>query len=271
MPPEFRIRRCGMGATLQKAGLWKRFAAFLLDFILISILSVGVGSLVSVMTGYDALYDEMTGYYTKYSEEYGLPENLHDITETQYEEFSDELKEKYDAATKALSEDPGANKCWTSIINSTLLIISIGLFISVLILEFLVPLLFGNGQTVGKKIFSLGVIFPNGVKVTTAALFVRSMLGKYTLELMVPALVLILICFGGIGVLGIAVLGLILLLEGVLIVATKNNSMIHDLISYTAVADMTTQRVFRNEDELIAYIKALELDRARTASDRYNG
>ncbi len=87
------------------------------------------------------------------------------------------------------------------------------------------------------------------------ALFIRAVLGKYTIETMIPVLIIIMIYFGSIGIIGPVVLGLILLLQLILLAATSNNSLIHDLISDTVVIDMASQRIFDSESELIEYEK----------------
>ena len=42
-----------MSNEIQKAGIWKRIAAWLFDMILVSVLEVGCGVLLSLMLGYD--------------------------------------------------------------------------------------------------------------------------------------------------------------------------------------------------------------------------
>jgi len=68
------------------------------------------------------------------------------------------------------------------------------------------------------------------------------------------------IYFGSIGIIGPVVLGLILLLQLILLAATSNNSLIHDLISDTVVIDMASQRIFDSESELIEYEKKIHAE-----------
>ena len=79
------------------------------------------------------------------------------------------------------------------LVNYTFIIISFSILIGFLIVEFLFPMIFKNGQTLGKKIFGIGVMRVDGVKVTTPILFVRSILGKFTIETMMPVLMVIMI------------------------------------------------------------------------------
>ncbi|MGM9663945.1 MAG: RDD family protein [Eubacteriales bacterium] len=239
---------------IQKASIWKRFAAALLDFILILTIAVGIAALVSLITGYDKANDRLEEIYEKYEEEYHIDrtKSLDSLTE-------EEIK-RYEEAELAISQDEEAINVYGLVINLTLVITSVSILAAVMIGEFAVPLLLKNGQTVGKKIFGIGVMMTNGTKLKTVALFIRAVLGKYTIETMIPVLILIMIYFGSIGILGIVILALILLLELILIISTGNNSLIHDLISDTVVIDAGSQKIFDSENDLIEYQKKIHAD-----------
>lgn len=239
---------------IQKASIWKRFAAALLDFILILTIAVGIAALVSLITGYDKANDRLEEIYAEYEEAYHIDrtKSLDSLTE-------EEIK-RYEEAELAISQDEEAIKVYGLVINLTLVITSVSILAAVMIGEFAVPLLLKNGQTVGKKIFGIGVMMTNGTKLKTVALFIRAVLGKYTIETMIPVLILIMIYFGSIGILGIVILALILLLELILIISTGNNSLIHDLISDTVVIDAGSQKIFDSENDLIEYQKKIHAD-----------
>ena len=239
---------------IQKASIWKRFAAALLDFILILTIAVGIAALVSLITGYDKANDRLEEIYAEYEEAYHIDrtKSLDSLTE-------EEIK-RYEEAELAISQDEEAIKVYGLVINLTLVITSVSILAAVMIGEFVVPLLLKNGQTVGKKIFGIGVMMTNGTKLKTVALFIRAVLGKYTIETMIPVLILIMIYFGSIGILGIVILALILLLELILIISTGNNSLIHDLISDTVVIDAGSQKIFDSENDLIEYQKKIHAD-----------
>ena len=239
---------------IQKASIWKRFAAALLDFILILTIAVGIAALVSLITGYDKANDRLEEIYAEYEEAYHIDrtKSLDSLTE-------EEMK-RYEEAELAISQDEEAIKVYEIVINLTLVITSVSILAAVMIGEFVVPLFLKNGQTVGKKIFGIGVMMTNGTKLKTVALFIRAVLGKYTIETMIPVLILIMIYFGSIGILGIVILALILLLELILIISTGNNSLIHDLISDTVVIDAGSQKIFDSENNLIEYQKKIHAD-----------
>ena len=130
-------------------------------------------------------------------------------------------------------------------------------FAAYAILEFAVPMIFGNGQTLGKKLFSIGVIRTNTVKASRLVLFVRMLFGKFTIETVLPLFVLIMMFFGIIGIVGpVVILGLVLL-EVVAMLATRTRSALHDLIADCCVVDLSTQMVFESEQALLDYKKKI--------------
>ena len=246
-----------METDLQKANIWKRISAALLDMILTGIIIVGVGYLLSLIFSYDAKINELNSTFTRYEEEYNI--KLH-TTGAEYESMSPEMQERFDAAIKALNADKEAIRVYNIIINLTLLITSLSIFIGCFITEFIVPLFLKNGQTLGKKIFSIGVMHTSGIRVTPLLMFIRTVLGKYTLETMVPLLIAMMIFFNATGLVGTIVLFAFLILQIVLLIATHTNSLLHDILAKTVVIDMASQRIFANGAELLEYKKKLHAE-----------
>ena len=239
-----------MDCELQKASMWKRISAFLFDFIMLGIVAVLIGWGLSALTGYDNYSHIVTDSYARYGEEYGVDLRL---TQTEYEALSEEEARRVDEGFAALNADTAALRANQMMLQLSILIISLGLFFAYLIWEFLLPLKLGTGQTLGKKIFGVGLMKTEGVKVTAVTLFIRAILGKYTIETMIPALILLMIYWGTIGVVGPAVLFLILLTEAIVMIATKTNSLIHDLLAGTVAIDAASQRIFDTAEERAAY------------------
>ena len=239
---------------IQKASLWKRFGAALLDLILIAIVASGIMVVISEIADYDTKQAQLESYYQEYEDTYGVDFN---ISLEEYEALSASEKELYEEVTKLLNEDDRVVGLYNIIINLMLLMTSIGLLVAVLLIEFIIPLIFKNGQTLGKKCFALCLVKSNSVKVNTFSLFVRSFIGMYTIELMIPLYVFILIMFGGSGgVFLLLALGIILF-NLILLIATKDNQFIHDAFAYTVVVDKTVQMIFENDQELIEFKKEL--------------
>lgn len=246
-----------MIGELQRASVWKRISAALLDFILLCIVAVGVGVALSYVLGYNEYNQTMLDGYAKYEAEYGV---VFDISYEEYEALSEEARANYDTAFETLSKDEDVVGAYTMMLSLTLLIVSLGLFFAYIILEFIVPKLFGNGQTVGKKIFGLALMRTNGVKINSVCLFIRTILGKYTIETMIPVLIGIMIYFNTIGIVGPVILFLILVMELILLFTTHNRSLIHDLLASTVTVDMASQMIFDSEEALLEYRKKLHED-----------
>lgn len=243
---------------IQKAPLIKRLTALILDLILLATLSVGIGSLLQLITGFDGYTERLEEIYRSYEEEYSVNFG---ISASDYELLSDEEKAVYEAANEALGKDREATEVYNTILNLVLFNASISLFLSHMILEFGVPLLFKNGMTVGKKIFSIAVVRTDCVRIRPVQLFIRAILGKYTFETMVPVLLVIMIYFGTLGSFGVLILGGIGILQIVLLAVTRNNQLIHDLLADTCAVDYQSQKIFASAEEKEEFLKKEEEER----------
>ncbi|MBR4054431.1 MAG: RDD family protein [Clostridia bacterium] len=235
---------------LQKANLWKRISAALLDLILLFILAVGAALLLSYMLDYDGYAKQLEDRYTAVEREYGL--SL-DLTEEEYNALSEGEREAYDKALNALNEDQTAAYAYGMMINLSFLMITFSILIAYLLLEFLVPLLFGNGQTFGKKIFGIAVMQSDGVRLSSVLLFARTVLGKFAVETMVPAYIILMIFLGFLGFGGTLLIGILLAVQLFLFAFTKGHTLIHDKLSQTVTVDLASQMIFDTREELVAY------------------
>ena len=242
---------------LQKASMLKRISAFILDVILLAVAITGFAFFLSAVTGFDSYNEKYNEIEASYAKQYGVDFGM---TYEEYEALSEEQKKNYELASEALSKDTEANRAYGMIINLTLVITSISILLGYLLLEFVVPLIFKNGQTLGKKIFGIALMRNDGVKINTVMLFVRTVLGKYTIETMVPVLVIIMTFFGSAGIIGLVVLLLIVILEIVMLCTTKTRSCIHDVLAYTVAVDMQSQMIFGSVEELLEYKKKLHAE-----------
>ena len=148
------------------------------------------------------------------------------------------------------------------IVNLALLIATFGILITVLLLEFVVPLLLKNGQTLGKKIFGVALMRTDGVKVSSVQMFVRTVLGKFTIEIMIPVYVCIMIYLNTIGLVGMAVLGAVLVGQVLCLMMSKTGGLIHDVLSGTVAVDMASQQIFETPEDRVEYIKRLHAEEA---------
>ena len=252
-----------MTNDLQKAGFWKRIAAWIFDGIFLSILAVGLGVLLSGLLGYDDCSAAVEDAYRRYEAEYGI---VFEITQEEYDALSAEKRQAYDGAYAALIADADAMYEYNRMLNLSLVITTGGILLACLLWEFFMPLRFGNGQTLGKKIFGLCLVRNDGVKVNTMQLFARTLLGKFTIETMIPVYILLMLFWGTMDLTGTLILGALALGQAVCVGMTRSNAAIHDLLAGTVVVDMASQTIFRSTEDLIAFQKKVAAERAARQS-----
>ena len=246
-----------MGVDIQKADVWKRVAAWLLDIMLVCVLAVGIGALLSFLMDYDGKMTEFETGYNRYIAQYELQDV--DI----YNPANEEEAQRIRQAEEAMVGDGALLKLENQLRNMMLLIVTFSLFVTLVLLEFVVPLLLKNGQTVGKKVFGLGLVRVDGVQVSGFQLFVRAVLGKYTVETMVPIYAVVMALSGGMGLTAVILLGGLLIGQAVCIAVTSCNCALHDQMAGTAVVDITSQKVFGSSQELIEYTKRIHAEEAK--------
>ena len=235
---------------LQKASMWKRISAALCDFIALGTVVVGMLLLLSALLGYDGHAARLEEISESYEAELGVD---FDLAESDYEKLTDAEKEKYKLAIDAFSKDPDANYVYNLLVNLTFVMVTFSILIAFILLELIVPLLFGNGQTLGKKVFGVAVMREDGVKLAPMLLFVRAILGKYTVETMIPTLIIIMIYWDMIGILGTILLLGILALQLIMLSAGNTRQVLHDRLSHTVVVDYASQMIFDSPEAMLAY------------------
>lgn len=248
-----------MQAEIQTASFWRRAAAWFLDLILLAVITAGVMYLMSILVNYDKYSDIVNDTYVRYEEEYGVD---FDLTPEAYEALSEAARKAWDDAYAALIADEEALQAYNLTVNLIMLMTTVGVLVSMLILHLLVPLLLKNGRTLGKKVMGLGVIRYDGVKMSTLQLFIRTILGRFTIETMIPVYIVLMMLWGTIGIIGPGILLLLLIIQLVCLFAGRNNAAIHDRLAGTVVVDMLCQRVFESTEELVAYTQREHAERA---------
>ena len=234
---------------LQKASVLKRISAWMFDAIILVTFAAGIAFIFSAVFGYDAKLDRMEEIYTEYEAEFGI--DL-EISDEDFAKLTDEEKAKYEEANKKFGKDEEVIYLTNMLFTVSLLIVSLSILTAFVILELILPLIFKNGQTLGKKIFGSAVMRDDGVRITPFVLFVRTVLGKYTIETMVP-IFLIYLAFTGAGLAGALALLLLLGFQIGLLIKTKTNSAIHDILAYTVTVDYASQMIFDSKEALMEY------------------
>ena len=244
---------------LQKAGMWKRISAFLFDNILLLVAIVGIAALLSTMLGYDKHSNTLNAAYEKYETQYGITFNT---TQEEYNAMTEAKKANYDAAYEALTADEEAMYAYSMIVNLSLVIWSGAILLAMFIFEFAVPMLFGNGQTLGKKIFGIAIMRTDGVKVSGPLMFIRTILGKFTIETMIPVIILFMMFLGTIGIIGPFIIMVLLVLQCIMLVMSKSGRLIHDYLAKTVAVDMSSQMIFDTVEEMLEFKKSVAAEKA---------
>ena len=248
---------------LQKASMMKRISAFLLDFILMMMLFTGLMLVISSVVKYDDYSLELLDRQTTIQQNHNIPEleEKYEVKFTQFQSMTkeeinalpDEVRDAFLACNEEINSDNRSIYLFEVIVTLSLLIVSLSLLISFIILEFILPLIFKNGQTIGKKVFSIAVMRKDCVRIPTTVLFIRTILGKYTIGTMVPALMLLSLFFGSTPIMPLMVILLIAIIQVILLITTKTNSLIHDVLASTVVVDYQSQMIFDTVEALNEY------------------
>lgn len=251
-----------MSQDLQKASFWRRISAYLFDSILLIILAVGVAFLLSTLLDFDGAVEKRDALRESYETSYGVD---FDIEFEDYQKLTDEQKKLYDDSYAKFATDPEANRLGSLIVNLTLIIITFSVLIPSLLLELIVPMLLGNGQTLGKKIFGIAVMRTDSVKISRFQLFIRAILGKYTIETMVPVFLVLLLFFNVMPLFCIAMLAIIFILQVAFTLFSYLHTPIHELISGTVTVEFSSQMIFNSAEEMLAYKKKLHAEDTKRA------
>ena len=249
-----------MNYDIQRASMLKRVPAWLLDIILLITVATGFLALWSQVFDVMPHVEKLSGIVEKYEAEYGgqLSMSVEEYEKLTAEEklAADEISLEID---KALNQDPEALKALETVATYIFAMLSLSVLCAYVILELLIPLWLKNGQTLGKKCFGVALMRKDGIKVTPFMMFARTVLGKCTVETMIPVLVLVLMLLniaGPIFWLGVAVL----LAQIIVPLATRDKTALHDLMACTVAVDLSSQMIFDTPEAMEAYYAELYTD-----------
>ena len=82
---------------------------------------------------------------------------------------------------------------------------------------------------------------------------------------MVPVAIIIMIFLGSLGITGTVVLLLLLALQVGVLIYTKTNSCIHDLLAASVVVELSSQMIFDSEEAMLAYKKMIHAEMTERA------
>lgn len=250
---------------LQKASVWKRISAALLDFVILFVVVEGLILLLTTLLGFPSYLDRMDALKEKYLSEYGIERILgaEELSKLPEEE-QNAYKAKVEAANNASQRDEEFISTYGMIVSLSLMMTTLSVLFAFLILEFAVPLWLKNGQTIGKKAFGIAVVRIDCVKVSPIAIFARNILGKCTIGTLAPIYLVIMVFFGIMGIVGVVVFIGLFLLQAILFFATKYRTPIHDKFAQTVAVDMTSQLIFDTVEEMLEYKKRVAAEKAES-------
>ena len=234
-----------------KAKPLKRMAAYVIDLILLLIITVSVVFGMFSTMNFDNYRNELVSYYDKYEQQYDV-----DLSVSK-SGLSEEEQQKYDAALDALNSDEGALTVLSNIVKIVLVSLAVGLLVAYAILEVMLPLIFKNGQTIGKKAMGLCVMHKEHIRVSVLQVIYRAILGKYFVETLIPVVMLLLKLSGTLGTTASLILSAIAMTQGFIVLMSQANCGIHDKLFKTVVADFEQQYIFDSLQEKRAYEQEL--------------
>lgn len=281
---------------IRRAKVFKRIAAFIFDALIFLILWSGIFILSETLsTGYQAttkiyaekcfehnlsheieLEDGTKGYQvwtlTDFLKSEYAPTNcrIPEDSDMSKLEISEDCSKSYDdfmaKNNEAFGKDKEAIKAYSDLLIYRLSFYSIATLLSILILNFAVPMLFKNGQTIGKKIIHIAVLSNNGIRIKNWQIFARAVLGVFAIEIMPFMLYLAAPGAFGYAFTLAAIVGIINLF---LFVLTKNRTMIHDFIAGSIVIDLDTTVVIGSLEERKKRIEEERLARESSPAISY--
>ena len=219
----------------------KRVAAYMIDIILVSLIS----TLLTSNSFLNKDYDKYVDTYDEYEEVYDEYSNLiveledEDITDDEYNEKLEEINKEYEDTL----EDYNYKLVKLSIIPTSISII-------ILILYFAVLQYFLIGQTLGKKIMKLQIKSNNGKKLTILNYILRSLILNEVLINILSIIFLLVLNKDGYLIYNqiIYVVSYVIEMAIIFMIAfDKNNRGLHDYISNTKVVDLKEKEVVIDE------------------------
>ena len=247
-----------MTISIQKANFWKRFSAWLVDTVAVFFVALGVFILACSIVGTDKLeqayQNKIEPYRVAVETEFSIDLDFINTEEYRKMEQADRTaydtlyKTAKDALAKKIEADKDAMALYNEWITQSITAAIVGLLTSHLLLNFCLPLILKNGQTLGKKTFGLAVMRTNGVKVGGTALFIRQFIGLFAIETMAVLYMCTLIPVG------LITAALVQVLQIGVMIKTETNSSIHDLLADTVVVELASQQIFETEEERAQFL-----------------
>jgi len=242
-----------------KAKPIKRLGAYVIDLILLLVITAAVALAIYSAMDYNTYEDKYVTSCEKYGQQFGVDLSA---SRTEQATLPEEEFEKYNQAWEALNADEETMDAIKQMLRIELVSLMAGFLVGYVILEIMIPLIFKNGQTVGKKIFGLCVMHKYHVRVGFMQIIYRTILGKYFIETIIPVVMYKLNDYGVLGMTASLVLAAIAMTQGFIVMMSQANCGIHDKLFHTVVADFKKQHIFDNWNDRFDFEEAYEKEMA---------
>lgn len=240
----------------KKPPMVKRFAALVIDVIMVIVLASGIAFLVSKIYNYDKYYNAV--YEAQISYGVYVPSDEGTITYNGKTyiictEDKSLTSEEANARIKALTSDPTFKDNYYKMNLGPIIITSIGLATSLLILEYILPLCLKHGRTLGKFLFNIGYVNEDDIDVTPKNMTIKFLFGKLIVNALIPYTgVLLIIYQTGLVVIGLAFVLGVPIINLIMLLASKDNRLLSDYIGKMKPCDNNCQMYFKTVEELNA-------------------
>ena len=228
----------------------KRLAAYLIDIVMVLVIFTGVMFLLSEMFDYQGVNAKLEQLYIDTGVKIADDKGVYDFCDIKNTTCEQSLKNLY--AMDLFYE------LFNSIQGFLIYAPIISIFVPLLILEFILPMIFKNGQTLGMKLFNIALISKNGIKVKPIQVFVRFLFGKFIINGIVPVLgVMYIFISDGAGITGAMLLLLYLIANFACYGVGQNKTFVPDALAGCYPID-TQEQIFFDTVEELAAAKAAE-------------
>ena len=221
--------------TIKKASIFKRIVAFLFDLMCAFFLFVGIENLViHPIVNHIFHYDQIEDKYEEKLVEHGVGK-FNDKGEF---EFLPVPEGQMDYDMTSFYEDEVAVQIENEKTRLDLFKFTMNSMLSEFIVLCLMPLLLGNGQTLGKKLMKLALVSTNEAKVKGWQVFARWAIGIFAFETMINFFFVM-----------FAIIPLPLIVSVILALVTKKGMALHDYIGGTIVVDLNNTVIVDTVEE----------------------
>jgi uncharacterized RDD family membrane protein YckC len=233
--------------------LVKRFAAWVIDIILVVVVATGIGLLTSLIYGYDRYNNVVYEKCIQYGVYVENTEGSISYDGKSYILCSDDPSISAEEVTNRetlCSQDKEYQKAMHKRNVGQIIITTTGISVSLLIFEFIVPLFLKHGRTIGMKFFDVAYVTEEDIDVSFKNVFVRFLFGKLIIEGIVPYLGFTLIILNtGYGIVGIVMI-LVPIYNLIIMLMSPHKRGIHDVIARVKPIDNSCQIYFKTTEEL---------------------